>query len=108
MMFDKKRLTRLVVGGTFLTVFLVPAMALAQEGAEATVGDVGIAGRAIAAALAMGISAIGAGWAQAKIGSAGQATLAERPEERIWVIALTAIPEVIVLLGFVMAILING
>ena len=64
--------------------------------------------RRSAAALAMGTSAIAAGWAQARIGSAGQGTLAERPEERIWVITLTALPEIIVLLGFVTAILLNG
>jgi V/A-type H+-transporting ATPase subunit K len=56
----------------------------------------------------MGMAALGAGWAQARIGSAGQGTLAERPEERIFVLTLTALPEVIVLLGFVMAILISG
>ena len=32
----------------------------------------------------------------------------ERPEERIWVITLTALPEIIVLLGFVMAFLLNS
>ena len=64
--------------------------------------------KTMAAALAMGLSAIGAGWAQARIGSAGQGTLAERPEERVFVLALTALPEVIALLGFVMAIILNG
>jgi len=99
-----KRLATWVFLATFLVVLTVPAVALAQEGA----GDVAIAGKAIAAALAMGMAALGAGWAQAKIGSAGQGTLAERPEERIWVITLTALPEIIVLLGFVMAILLSG
>ena len=64
--------------------------------------------KTLGAALAMGLSASGAGWAQARIGSAGQGTLAERPEERVFVLTLTALPEVIVLLGFVMAILLNG
>lgn len=107
-MMHNKKLAKLLFGGSFLASFLVPAMAFASEGGAATeaVSGVGVAGKAIAAALAMGISAIGGGWAQAKIGSAGQATLAERPEERIWVITLTALPEIIVLLGFVMAILI--
>ena len=82
---------------------IIPSVAFAANGA--TIGD-GI--RTVGAALAMGLSALGAGWAQAKIGSAGQGTLAERPEERIFVLTLTALPEVIVLLGFVMAILLNG
>ena len=104
-----KRLQKYLFLGTFLVVFLVPAIALAAEGegaAEVTTMADGV--KAIGAALAMGLSALGAGWAQARIGSAGQGTLAERPEERIWVIALTALPEVIVLLGFVMAILLAG
>jgi V/A-type H+-transporting ATPase subunit K len=100
-----KRLAKYLFVSTFLGVLLIPGIAFA-----ATTGDVSIGAgmKTIGAALAMGLSAIGAGWAQAKIGSAGQGTLAERPEERIFVITLTALPEVIVLLGFVMAILLNG
>jgi len=101
-MTSKKRLSKLVFLCTFALVLIVPAVAFA---ANASIGD-GM--KTMGAALAMGLSAIGAGWAQAKIGSAGQGTLAERPEERIFVITLTALPEVIVLLGFVMAILLNG
>jgi V/A-type H+/Na+-transporting ATPase subunit K len=102
-----KRLTRFLFFGTFIGVLLIPAMAMAQEAAAApaTMAD-GV--KTIGAALAMGLSAIGAGWAQAKIGSAGQGTLAERPEERVFVLVLTALPEVIALLGFVMAIILNG
>ncbi|MDP2181252.1 MAG: ATPase [Actinomycetota bacterium] len=58
--------------------------------------------------MAMGLSALGAGYAQAKIGSAGAGTLAERPEVAIWIITLQALPEIIVLLGFVSAIMISG
>jgi V/A-type H+-transporting ATPase subunit K len=87
---------------------LVPAIALAEE-AAATAEDWRVSvGRAMAAGLAMGFSALAAGYAQAKIGSAGAGTLAERPEVSIWIITLQALPEVIVLLGFVSAILING
>jgi V/A-type H+-transporting ATPase subunit K len=103
-----KRTARYLFLGTFLGVLLIPATAFAAEAAAtggATIGD-GI--KTVGAALAMGISAIGAGWAQAKIGSAGQGTLAERPEERVFVLVLTALPEVIALLGFVMAIILKG
>jgi V/A-type H+-transporting ATPase subunit K len=104
-----KRLTKHLFLGTFLGVLLIPAIAFAQETAAVagpvTVGQ-GI--KTFGAAMAMGLSAIGAGWAQAKIGSAGQGTLAERPEERVFVLTLTALPEVIALLGFVMAIILNG
>ena len=98
-----KRLSKLVFLCTLALAFIVPAVAFAATGA--TIGD-GI--KTVGAALAMGLSAVGAGWAQAKIGSAGQGTLAERPEVSIFVFTLTALPEIIVLLGFVMAIILNG
>jgi V/A-type H+-transporting ATPase subunit K len=104
-----KRLAKYLFCGTFLGVLFIPAMAFAQEAAVAAGPvTVGAGIKTIGAALAMGLSAIGAGWAQAKIGSAGQGTLAERPEERVFVLVLTALPEVIALLGFVMAIILNG
>jgi V/A-type H+-transporting ATPase subunit K len=102
-----KRLAKYLFVGTFLGVLLIPAVAFAQEGGT-TVVTMANAVKTCGAALAMGLSAIGAGWAQAKIGSAGQGTLAERPEERVFVLTLTALPEVIALLGFVMAIILNG
>jgi V/A-type H+-transporting ATPase subunit K len=104
-----KRLKKLVFGTAFISAMLVPAMALAEEAAaEAEVDWRVTASKAFAAGLAMGLSALAAGYAQAKIGSAGAGTLAERPEVSIWIITLQALPEVIVLLGFVSAILISG
>jgi V/A-type H+-transporting ATPase subunit K len=105
-----KKTTKYLFWGTFLGVLMIPLVAMAQEapivaGATVSIGQ-GI--KTFGAAMAMGLSAIGAGWAQAKIGSAGQGTLAERPEERVFVLTLTALPEVIALLGFVMAIILNG
>ena len=63
---------------------------------------------AIAAAIAIGVPAIATAWAQSKIGSAGAGTLAEKPELSGIVIILVAIPETMVLLGFVVAYLIIG
>ena len=59
---------------------------------------------ALAAALAVGLSAIATAWAQSKIGSAGAGTLAEKPELSGTVIILVAIPETMVILGFVVAV----
>lgn len=104
-----KRLKKLVFGSTFVSAMLVPAMAFAAEAAPA--GDVDwrtAVGKAASAGLAMGLSALAAGYAQSKIGAAGAGTLAERPEVSIWIITMMALPEIIVLLGFVSAILING
>ncbi len=63
---------------------------------------------AIAAALAVGLPALATGWAQSRIGSAGAGTLAEKPELSGLIIILVAIPETMVLLGFVVAYLIIG
>ncbi len=56
-----------------------------------------------AAALALGLSALATGWAQSKIGAAGAGTLAEKPELTATIIILVAIPETMVILGFVIA-----
>lgn len=56
-----------------------------------------------AAALAIGLSALATGWAQSRIGSAGAGTIAEKPELTGTVIIMLAIPETMVILGFVVA-----
>lgn len=58
---------------------------------------------AFAAALSIGLSALATAWAQSKIGSAGAGTLAEKPELTGTIIILLAIPETMVILGFVVA-----
>jgi V/A-type H+-transporting ATPase subunit K len=58
---------------------------------------------AFAAALALGVSAIATAWVQSRIGAAGAGALAEKPELTATVIILLAIPETIVILGFVIA-----
>jgi len=61
---------------------------------------------AIGAAAAIVGSALATAWAQSKIGSAAAATLAEKPELRTTAVLLVAIPETMVILGFVVAVLI--
>lgn len=58
---------------------------------------------ALAAAFAIGLSALATAWAQSKIGAAGAGTLAEKPELSATIIVLIAIPETMVILGFVVA-----
>jgi V/A-type H+/Na+-transporting ATPase subunit K len=60
----------------------------------------------VAAALAIGISAIGTGLAQSRIGAAGAGTVAEKPELTGTILVLLALPETMVILGFVIAALI--
>lgn len=61
---------------------------------------------ALAAALAIGIPAIATAWAQSRIGAAAAAALAEKPELSTTAIIMVAIPETMVVLGFVVAIFI--
>lgn len=61
---------------------------------------------ALAAALAIGIPAVATAWAQSRIGSAAAAALAEKPELSTTAIIMVAIPETMVVLGFVVAIFI--
>jgi V/A-type H+-transporting ATPase subunit K len=61
---------------------------------------------AIGAALAVGLSALGTAYAQGKIGSAGAGAIAEKPETVGSVLILVAIPETMVILGFVVAVMI--
>jgi V/A-type H+-transporting ATPase subunit K len=58
---------------------------------------------AIAAAGAIGLTALATAWAQSRIGAAAAASLAEKPELAGTAIILVAIPETMVILGFIVA-----
>jgi len=60
----------------------------------------------LAAAVAVGVPAIATAWAQSRIGPAVAATMAEKPELSTVAILMIAIPETMVILGFVVAVLI--
>lgn len=57
----------------------------------------------IGAALAVGLSAIGTGYAQARIGAAAVGAVAEKPERTGTALVMLALPETMVILGFVVA-----
>jgi V/A-type H+-transporting ATPase subunit K len=57
----------------------------------------------VAAALAVAIPALATAWAQSRIGPAVAAAIAEKPELRTSAILMIAIPETMVILGFVVA-----
>jgi V/A-type H+-transporting ATPase subunit K len=65
----------------------------------------GQAGIALGAGIAMAGGALGTAWAQASIGSSIMGVLAEKPEETFKLIIYMALPELIVLLGFVVSFL---
>lgn len=62
----------------------------------------------IAAAIALFGGAIGTAMAQASIGSSIMGVIAERPEDTFKLIVYMALPELILLLGFVVAFLLIG
>lgn len=57
----------------------------------------------IGAGLAVGLAAIGTGFAQSRIGAAGAGAVAEKPDLVGVIILLLAIPETTVILGFAIA-----
>jgi len=75
------------------------AAAQAPKTRDITVGLI-----AAAAAIAVGLCALATGLAQSRIGAAGAGTIAEKPETAGSIILLVAIPETMVILGFVVAV----
>jgi len=98
-----------------VAVGLSAPIAFAQEAGEAaavagaSIGEgIKIAGIAIGAALALVGGAMGCGRAQSAIGAGGTGALAEKPELFTSVLILVALPETLVVLGFVIGFLIVG
>lgn len=60
----------------------------------------------LSASLAVVIAAVATAWAQSRIGPAVAAALAEKPELGATAVLMVAIPETLVILGFVVAVLI--
>jgi len=67
----------------------------------------GTAAFAVAAALAVFGGALGTAWAQSAIGSSAMGVIAEKPEQASKLIIWLAIPETIVIFGFVIGLLLT-
>ncbi len=83
---------------------LVAAVALAAPEAapeKPTAASAGLLG--LAAALAVGLGAIGTAWAQSRIGAAAAGAIAERPEIGGLMLVFLALPETMIILGFLVA-----
>jgi V/A-type H+-transporting ATPase subunit K len=102
-MISKNKLAKMVFGSAFLVAMGAPTMAVAMAAAPTGAP----ADWRTSAAKAMA-AAWSAGYAQSKIGAAAAGTLAERPEAGGSLLVLQALPEIIVLLGFVIAFMINS
>lgn len=102
---SRRRLQGVIAGLSATLVTASPMVAYAATDAAAGSWQTAAA-KAFGASTTMAVSALAAGYAQAKIGSAGAGTLAERPEAGTNIIVLQALPEIIALLGFAIAFLI--
>ena len=60
----------------------------------------------VSAAIVLSVAALATAWAQSKIGTAGAAALAEKPELAGTIVILVALRETMVILGFIVAVLI--
>ena len=94
----------------FSTLFLVnfvtmavPFLANAQTLEEGAGDSISTSIKYLAAALSVGICAIATSIAQSRIGAAGMGSIVEKPETTGTVIICLAIPETLVILGFVVA-----
>ncbi len=63
---------------------------------------------ALGAGLAMGASALAAAWSQGSVGAAAMGAVAERPELEKNVLVYLVLPEILAILGFVVAFLLVG
>lgn len=80
------------------------AAADVANGLVSTLPENGLIG--LAASIAIGLSALATAWSQQSIGSAAMGAVSERPELKGNVLIWIALPETIVLFGFIMAFLI--
>ncbi len=81
-------------------VFCFASADVQEEGSQS---GIGVSIRYIAAALSVGLCALATGIAQSRIGAAGMGSIVEKPETTGTVIICLAIPETMVILGFVVA-----
>lgn len=84
-------------------VFAAAGEPTPEPAAEQTAGGIDRGMLALGAGLAIGLAGLGTGIAQSRIGAAGVGAIAEKPESLGVVIILLAIPETVVILGFVVA-----
>ncbi len=103
-----KRAGFVIMSALTLTLLLA-AVALAAPEATAQKPSAASAGLlGLAAAIAVGLGAIGTAWAQSRIGAAAAGAIAERPEMGGLMLVFLALPETMVILGFLVAFFVIG
>lgn len=85
-----------------VVLFIVGFAAVAgQVAVAAQESDIVAAAKAIAAGMAMLGGTLGTGIAQSKIGAAAVGAILEKPQDIILFLSVVALPETVVILGFV-------
>ncbi|MDR5683437.1 MAG: V-type ATP synthase subunit K [Armatimonadota bacterium] len=103
----KRALFVVVVALTVVAVVASGALAAEAPAAPGATGlNAGLLG--IAAALAVAFGAVGTAWAQSRIGSAAAGAMAERPEIGGLMLVFLALPETMIILGFLVAFFLIG
>ncbi|HET6948629.1 MAG TPA: F0F1 ATP synthase subunit C [bacterium] len=91
-----------------VTVLLAGAAFAAPEEPAATASGAGAGLLGLAAAISVGLGAIGTAWAQSRIGAAAAGAIAERPEIGGLMLVFLALPETMIILGFLVAFFVIG
>ena len=100
----KRNIISLLILFVVILISVAPCFAQATAPEEADgKNSVGQSIKYLAAAFAVGLCAIATGIAQSRIGAAGMGAIVEKPETTGTVIICLAIPETMVILGFVVA-----
>jgi len=89
-----------------LGMLVLGALAFAAEGNGAGGGSNGLV--AVGVGLAIGLSALGTGWAQSRIGAAAVGAVAEKPSMFGTGLIFLLLPETLVIFGFLLAFLLLG
>lgn len=99
----------MVMIAAMMLVLAIAGVAGAQEPAAAPqAGGLNAGLLGLAAAIAVGLGAIGTGWAQSRIGAAAAGAIAERPEIGGLMLVFLALPETMIILGFLVAFFVIG
>jgi len=104
-----KRAVLVVMLALTVTLLLAALAFAAPEGepaARPTGAAAGLLG--LAAAISVGLGAIGTAWAQSRIGAAAAGAIAERPEIGGLMLVFLALPETMIILGFLVAFFVIG
>ncbi|MDR7467450.1 MAG: F0F1 ATP synthase subunit C [Armatimonadota bacterium] len=98
----------LMLALTATLLLAAAALAAPEETAAAPPRGAGAGLLGLAAAISVGLGAIGTAWAQSRIGAAAAGAIAERPEIGGLMLVFLALPETMIILGFLVAFFVIG